>query len=71
MGCMSKEPTENISITVSMGLLSILDYFCKEADLTRSQAVNRAIRLYISSKIAKENSFWERIYARFEKEGKI
>ena len=41
---MSKcEPTENVSVSVPITLLAITDHFCKEADLTRSQAFNRAI----------------------------
>ena len=38
---MSKcEPTENVSVSVPISLLAITDHFCKEADLTRSQAFN-------------------------------
>ena len=38
---MSKcEPTENVSVSVPITLLAITDHFCKEADLTRSQAFN-------------------------------
>ena len=38
---MSKcEPTENVSVSDPISLLAITDHFCKEADLTRSQAFN-------------------------------
>lgn len=45
----SKEPTENISVSMPMTLLAILDYYCRENDLNRSQAVNRAVRLYLGT----------------------
>jgi len=66
-----KEPTENISVSIPMNLLAVLDYYCVEADLNRSQAVNRAVRLYLSSKIAKSNDFWTREYNRLMEESKI
>lgn len=68
---MAKEPTENISVTITMNMLSILDYYCHQNDLTRSQAINRATRLYLGTSIAKDPSFWEREYQRLEDEGKI
>lgn len=68
---MAKEPTENISVTIPINLLTILDLHCCDADLNRSQAVNRALRLYLGTKIAKDNGFWEREYHRLQSEGKI
>ena len=68
---MVKEPTDNISITMPMNLLSVLDHYCSEADLNRSQAVNRAVRLYLGTKIAKQPEFWQREYARLEQKGKL
>jgi len=68
---MAKEPTENISITVPMYILPILDMYCGEHDLSRSQTVNRAIRLYLGTKKAKDPEFWQQEYQRLQKEGKI
>lgn len=65
------EATENVSITMPISLLHILDHFCREADLNRSQTVNRAIRLYLGTKISKECSFWEEFYQKLQKGGKI
>lgn len=67
----SKEPTDNISITMPMNLLSVLDHYCAEADLNRSQAVCRAVRLYLGTKIAKQPEFWQREYARLDSQGKL
>ena len=67
----SKEPTENISVSMPMTLLQILDYYCRENDLNRSQAVNRAVRLYLGTKRARECSFWEAEYQRLQAEGKL
>lgn len=67
----SKEPTDNISITMPMNLLAVLDHYCAEADLNRSQAVNRAVRLYIASKLTKQPEFWAREYARLDAQGKL
>jgi metal-responsive CopG/Arc/MetJ family transcriptional regulator len=68
---MPKEPTENVSVSVPMCLLPILDHYCSENDLSRSQTINRAIRLYLGTKIAKDPLFWEREYQRLQNEGKI
>jgi len=68
---MVKEPTDNISVTMPMNLLAVLDHYCAEADLNRSQAVNRAVRLYLGTKIAKQPEFWAREYARLDAKGKI
>lgn len=68
---MHKESTENISVSIPMNLLAILDHYCSVADLNRSQTVNRAIRLYLATKIAKDNSFWSREYNRLMEESKI
>jgi metal-responsive CopG/Arc/MetJ family transcriptional regulator len=69
---MSKcNPTENISVTIPAQLLAVLDAFCTENDLSRSQMVNRAIRLYLGTKIAKTNEFWAEVYTRMEREGKV
>ncbi|MFA6290140.1 MAG: hypothetical protein WC637_00085 [Victivallales bacterium] len=68
---MPKEPTENISVTMPINLLQILDHFCCECDLNRSQAIARAVRLYVGTKIAKTPAFWDREYHRLQEEGKI
>jgi metal-responsive CopG/Arc/MetJ family transcriptional regulator len=69
---MSKcEPTENVSVSVPISLLAITDHFCKEADLTRSQAFNRAIRLYLGTKFSKQPSFWAKVYNELVETGKI
>lgn len=68
---MAREPKENISITIPMTMLPLLDLHCRENDLERSQVINRAIRLYLGTKIAKLPGFWEREYHRLETEGKI
>lgn len=65
------EPTENVSITMPMNLLHILDYYCRENDLNRTQTINRAVRLYLGTKRARECSFWETEYKRLVEEGKI
>lgn len=67
----SKVATENISVTVPIDLLELFDLYCSEADLNRSQAVNRAIRLYLATKICKEPTFWQEQYKRFQDKGKI
>jgi metal-responsive CopG/Arc/MetJ family transcriptional regulator len=66
-----KEPTENISVTMPINLLSILDNFCHESDLNRSQAVCRAVRLYIGTKIARTPAFWQEQYQKLQEQGKI
>jgi len=68
---MAKEPTENVSISMPMNLLQILDHICCTDDLTRSQAVNRAVRLWIGSKLIKDPAFWDREYTRLQSEGKL
>lgn len=68
---MVKEPTDNISITMPMNLLAVLDNYCAEADLNRSQAVNRAVRLYLGTKLAKQPEFWAREYDRLQTKGKL
>lgn len=69
---MSKgDATENISITMPMNLLAILDHYCRENDLNRTQTINRAVRLYLGTKRARECSFWDAEYQRLVKEGKI
>jgi len=66
-----KGSTENISITLPASLLEMLDAMCAEADLNRSQAVGRAVRLYLASKLTKDLSFWDREYQRLQAEGKL
>jgi len=68
---MSKEPTENISVSVPISMVEILDHFCCQNDLNRSQVINRAIRLFLGTKIAKDPAFWDREYQRLQAEGKI
>lgn len=68
---MVKEPTDNISITMPMNLLAVLDNYCAEADLNHPQAVNRAVRLYIGTKLAKQPEFWAREYDRLQAKGKL
>lgn len=68
---MVKEPTENLNTTIPISLLAILDHYCQEADLDRTKVTRRALRLYLGTKIAKENAFWEREYNRLCAEGKI
>lgn len=64
------EPTENISITMPMNILAILDSYCAEADLNRSQTITRAVRLYLATKIAKAPAFWDQYYNNLQEEGK-
>ena len=54
-----------------MNLLAVLDNYCAEADLNRSQAVNRAVRLYLGTKLAKQPEFWAREYDRLQTKGKL
>ena len=68
---MGKEPTENVSITMPITMLEILDHFCGRNDLTRSQATTRALRQYLGASMAKDPAFWEREYHRLQDEGKI
>ena len=68
---MAKEPTENVSVTIPISMVSILDHFCCQNDLTRSQATTRALRLYLGASMAKEPAFWEREYQRLQEQGKI
>lgn len=62
---------ENVSITIPVSLLEIADEFCRRSDLTRSQMVGRAIRLYLGTKISRHPLFWKELSAGFEAEGKI
>ena len=68
---MTKEATDNVSVTMPISMVEILDHHCCQNDLNRSQAINRAVRLYLGTKIAKDPSFWEREYQRLQDEGKI
>ena len=65
------EPTENVSITMPISLHAILKFYCHENDLNLTQVLNRATRLYLGTKRARECSFWEAEYNRLVKEGKI
>ena len=67
----SAERKENISVSIPEKLLSILDMYVRELDLDRSQIVTRAVRLYLATKIAKSNPFWEKVYQEFAETGKI
>ncbi len=68
---MSDEPKENVSITIPISMVEILDHYCRRNDLTRSQATTRALRQYLAASLAKDNAFWEREYTRLQAEGKI
>jgi hypothetical protein len=52
-------------------LVALVDQHCKDADLTRSQMIGRAVRLYLASKIAKDNVFWIEQYQKAEEAGKL
>lgn len=66
-----KDPTENVSVAMPSNLLAVLDHFCREMDLSRSQAINRATRLYIGTKLVKTNSFWDKVYQELVNNGKL
>ena len=67
----NKIATENISVTIPIDMLELFDLYCHEADLNRSQAVNRAIRLYLATKVCKEPKFWQEQHKRLHDKGII
>ena len=68
---MAKNPTENISIVIDSNVLSIIDHLSCQLDLSRSQIINRAAKLYLCTQLTKEPAFWETEYRRLQDEGKI
>ena len=68
---MGDEPKENVSVTMPISMVEILDHYCRRNDLTRSQVMTRAARHFLAVSMAKDPAFWEREYHRLQAEGKI
>lgn len=63
--------TAAVTINIELTLLAILKYYCRENDLSMTQVLKRAARLYLGTKRAKEASYWAQEYQRLVNEGKI
>jgi metal-responsive CopG/Arc/MetJ family transcriptional regulator len=57
----AKEPTENVSVNMSIDLLEHLDSFCAThpLSLNRSQAIVFAIKGFLALEESKNPDFWD------------
>jgi hypothetical protein len=69
---MAKEiDKENVTVSLPSSILAMLDHYCHEKDLTRSQAIGRAARLYLATKITQSATFWDEAYQKMTEHGKL
>lgn len=57
-----KNPRENCSFSIDIGLIPLLREYCHRHDRNQSDAVNLAIKILLTIEKAKEPAFWEKQY---------
>ena len=58
----NKNPRENCSFSIDIGLLPLLKEYCRRHDRNQSDAVNLSIKTLLAIEKAKDPSFWEEQY---------
>jgi hypothetical protein len=57
-----KNPRENCSFSIDIGLIPLLREYCTKHDRNQSDAVNLAIKLLLAIEKAKDPAFWKEQY---------
>jgi hypothetical protein len=65
-GSNAKNPRENCSFSIDIGLLPLLREYCTKHDRNQSDAVNKAIKLLLAVDAASDAAFWEQRYTETE-----
>lgn len=57
-----KNPRENCSFSIDIGLIPLLREYCQRHDRNQSDAVNLAIKILLAVEKAKDPAFWVKQY---------
>ena len=57
-----KNPRENASFSIDIGLLTLLREYCRKRDRNQSDAINRAIKILLALDKAEDPLFCEEQY---------
>jgi len=68
---MATEPKENVTVSLSVNLVKVLDHHCCLTEQSRARAITFAIKQYLSTERSKDPAYWEAYYSDLEAKGKF
>ena len=57
---MDKKGNEPVTFSMEPDLIDLLNYCCGQRDISRSQAVREALKMWMAKEISNAPEFWER-----------
>lgn len=59
---MPKNGKEGITVSLDADLIAVIDYVAGRLDVSRSQFIKDASKMYIAVQLSEQPEFWDRVY---------